>query len=199
MCHGYRVCHRYRTLSALPLVLLALLLGACQRSHLPEIRHAEAVELERFMGRWYVIGNIPTVFERGAHNAIEHYALRDDGRIDTTFSFRRDSFDGREREMNPVATVRDDPSNALWGMQFLWPFKADFRIVHVDEDYRETIIGRQKRDYVWIMARTPTLSEVDYQRLLALLDEEGYDISAIQRVPQCWQDECPAGDRTAMP
>ncbi|MBA3981604.1 MAG: hypothetical protein C0462_13490 [Alcanivorax sp.] len=190
--------HR-RLFISLPVLCLAVLLGACQSSNLPEIRNAEQVDLERFMGRWYVIANIPTIFERDAHNAIEHYALRDDGRIDTTFTFRRGGFDGREREMNPVATVRDDPSNAIWGMQFLWPFKADFRVVHVDDEYHETIIGRQKRDYVWIMARTPQISEEDYARLLALLDEEGYDINAIQRVPQCWQDDCPPGDDAAAP
>jgi len=40
-------------------------------------------------------------------------------------------------------------------MQFLWPFKAEYLIAYVDPDYSETIIARNNRDYVWIMARTP--------------------------------------------
>jgi apolipoprotein D and lipocalin family protein len=73
-------------------------------------------------------------------------------------------------------------------MQFLWPFKADYRIVFVNGDYTQTIIGRLKRDYVWIMARTPIISEEDYQDLLKMIAAQGYDLSQIQKVPQRWED-----------
>lgn len=174
--------------------LLSLLLSAvaCQSRPTEQIRHADHVDLPRFMGDWYVIASIPTVFERHAHNAVERYELRDDGRIDTTFTFRRGGFDGPERRMTPVATVRDHPSNALWGMQFVWPFRADFRVLYLAGDYSHTIIGRQKRDYVWIMAREPEIAGDDYRAMLAFLEREGYDIAAIERVPQCWQPSCAA-------
>lgn len=74
------------------------------------------------------------------------------------------------------------------GMQFIWPIKADYRIVYLNEDYTQTIVGREKRDYVWIMARTPQIPETDYLQMLQLLAEEGYDISQIQKVPQQWPD-----------
>ena len=48
--------------------------------------------------------------------------------------------------------------------------------------------GRQQRDYVWIMARTPQIPDADYQALLTLLADEGYDISKIQKVPQQWPE-----------
>ena len=54
------------------------------------------------------------------------------------------------------------------------------------EDYSVTLIGRQKRDYVWIMARTPTITEAEYQSLLERLSAQGYDITRIERVPQRW-------------
>jgi apolipoprotein D and lipocalin family protein len=71
-------------------------------------------------------------------------------------------------------------------MRFIWPIKADYRIVYLDDDYTQTIIGRQKRDFVWIMARTPTISDADYDRLVAYAESIGYDISLLQRVPQRW-------------
>lgn len=172
----------YRRISAI-LIMLCLLSGCASQ---PPIRTAEQVDLDRFMGDWYVIANIPTFIEKGAHNAVESYEMNEDGSIATTFSFRKGSFDGKKKTYHPTGYVQDDPSNALWGMQFIWPFKADYRIVYVDEDYQLTVIGRQKRDYVWIMAREPEISDADYQQLLALLDEEGYDIEAIQKVPQQW-------------
>lgn len=165
-------------------LMFVTMLSGCASQ--PPIRTAEPVDLQQFMGDWYVIANIPTFIEKGAHNAVESYEMNDDGTIATTFSFRQDSFDGERKSYQPTGYVEDDKSNAIWGMQFIWPFKADYRIIYVDADYELTIIGRQQRDYVWIMARESAISDADYQRLLALLKQEGYDIDAIQEVPQQW-------------
>ncbi|MEJ2172273.1 MAG: lipocalin family protein [Woeseiaceae bacterium] len=144
------------------------------------------VDIERFMGRWYVIANIPTFLEKGAHNAVETYTLDSDGSIATNFTYRKDSFEGKLKEYNPRGFIRDTESNALWGMRFVWPFKGDYRIVYLDEGYTQTIIGRQKRDYVWIMARTPEISGQDYDRLIEFVASIGYDVSKVQKVPQRW-------------
>ena len=144
------------------------------------------VDLERFMGDWYVIANIPTFLEKGAHNAVESYAMNEDGTIATTFVFRDGGFDGKEKEYHPKGLVLDKRTNARWGMRFVWPLKSDYRIVYLDEDYTQTIIARQKRDFVWIMARTPSISDEDFQRLVAFVESIGYDTSKIERVPQRW-------------
>jgi len=166
-------------------LLLATLAGCS--SH-PPIRIAEQVDIDRFMGDWYVIANIPTFLEKDAHNAVESYALNDDGSIATTFSFNAGSFDGERKVYRPTGYVGEDPSNAIWGMQFIWPIKADFRILHVDPDYQSTIIGRLARDYVWIMTRTPTIPEAEFTELTRIVAEAGYDVSRLQRVPQRWDN-----------
>lgn len=155
-------------------------------SSYPPIRTEASVDLQRFMGNWYVIANIPTWIEKGAHNAVESYKLKKDGSIATTFTFRQDSFDGKQKSYHPTGYVVDKQSNAVWGMQFIWPFEADYRIVYVSADYSQTIIGRLKRDYVWIMARTPSISDADYQKLVQLIKQQGYDTALIQKVPQQW-------------
>lgn len=162
-----------------------LILGGCA-SKGPEMKTVEHVDLQKFMGPWYVIANIPTFLEKEAYNAVETYRLNDDGTIATTFTFRKGGFDGKQKEYNPKGFVRDDDSNALWGMRFVWPIKADYRIVYLDDDYSKTIIGRQSRDYVWIMARTPTISESDYKMLLSKVESLGYDMTKVKRVPQSW-------------
>ncbi len=138
------------------------------------------------MGDWYVIGVIPTSPEKGAHNAVESYAMNADGTIATTFTFRKDGFDGELKEYHPKGFVTADPSNAVWRMQFVWPIKAEYLIVYLDDAYTTTVIARNKRDYTWIMSRTPTLPETEYQRLVDQLGEWGYDTSVIVRVPQRW-------------
>jgi apolipoprotein D and lipocalin family protein len=167
---------------------LAPLLGliGCQSAPLPPLTTVPHVELERFMGDWYVIANIPTFIERCAHNAIESYRLAEDGTIDTTFTFNADGFDGPLKRYTPRGFVREHESNAIWGMQFVWPIKADYRIVYLDADYSQTVVGRKQRDYLWIMAREPSMPDADYARLVEFVGEQGYDVSQIQRVPQRW-------------
>lgn len=144
-----------------PLVL-SLTLTACSPAK-PPLPLVDKVDLQRFMGDWYVIANIPTFIEKGAHNAVESYRLNPDGSIATTFTFRADSFQGPLKRYKPTGFVFDQKSNAVWGMRFIWPIKADYRITYLKPDYSQTIIGREARDYVWIMARTPQIPEADYQ------------------------------------
>jgi apolipoprotein D and lipocalin family protein len=180
---------RRNRLTAALLAPAFTLLAACQSPRLPELPTVAKVDLPRFMGDWYVIANIPTLIERGAHNAVESYALEADGTIATTFTYRADSFTGKRKQYHPRGFIVDRESNALWGMRFIWPIKADYRITYLAGDYSQTVIGRQRRDYVWIMARTPQIPETDYARLLALVAAQGYDISKVQRVPQQWPEQ----------
>ncbi len=174
-----------RAIRLLTIAALASLLGACATER-PELETVDFVDLDRFMGDWYVIANIPTFVEKGAHNAIETYAMNDDGTVDTRFTFYRDAFDGKYKEYNPRGFIRDTETNALWGMRFVWPFKADYRIIYLNDDYSQTIIGRQKRDYAWIMAREPQIPEDEYEELISFLASVGYDVNDVQLVPQQW-------------
>ena len=166
----------------LTLIISAMALSACSTS--PPLRTVPQVDLERFMGDWYVIANIPTFIERKAHNAVESYELVDQKQVATTFRFNQGSFDGPVKTYRPTGFVGDEPSNAIWGMQFIWPIKADYRIIYLNEDYTQTIIGRNKLDYVWIMARTPTIADSDYGMMVEFVGKQGYDTSKIRPVPQ---------------
>ena len=166
-------------------MIIASVTVGCAGSQ-PPIETVASVDLDRFMGDWYVIANIPTFVEKGAHNAVETYELNDDGSISTTFVFRKDSFEGKRKEYSPIGFVTNKETNAVWGMRFVWPIKADYRIVYLTEDYSQTIVARNKRDYVWIMARTPTIDEADYKKMTGMIEDMGYDLSKLRRVPQQW-------------
>ena len=166
---------------------LPALLSGCAHQP-PTITAMDRVDLPRFMGDWYVIAHIPSRFERRAHNAIESYTLAPDGRVLTTFQYRNDGFDTALKTMRPVGTVRPGSGDAVWDMQFIWPIRAEYVISYVDADYRQTIIGRSKRDYAWVMARTPTISEAEYAHLQQKLRDLGYSLEGLRRVPQRWPE-----------
>lgn len=176
------------------LVAVAIMLNACAGGAMNEVKPVNQVDINRFMGDWYVIGVIPTMIEKSAYNAVERYELNNDGTIATTFTYRKGGFDGPLKTYRPTGFVMPNTGNAIWGMQFIWPIKADFRIAFLDEDYQRTVIARNARDYVWLMARTPQLSEADYQEMVDFAASIGYDIGKIVRVPQRWNGASDKGE-----
>ena len=164
--------------------MLAMLTSAC--TPVEPLATVNYVDLDRFMGAWYVIANIPTFIETDAYNAIESYRLDDDGSIDTVFTFRAGGFDGEPKRYNPRGFIRNTETNAEWGMQFIWPIKADYRVIYLDPEYRTTVIGRNKRDYVWVMAREPAIAAAELDRLVELIGAAGYDTGKLRKVPQRW-------------
>ncbi|MEO0367759.1 MAG: lipocalin family protein [Pseudomonadota bacterium] len=164
----------------------ALLLSACA-AHNP-IPTPDYVDLDRFSGDWYVLASIPTIFEKDIVNATESYEKVADNKIATTFKYKKSFEDKEFKSMTPVGYVTDDPSNAIWKMQFIWPFKSDYRIAYVDDDYQSTIIARVKRDYVWILTRTPDVSEAEYQALSNRVKDLGYDLDKLTKVTHKWEE-----------
>ena len=166
---------------------LALALANCQTSQTgtsgklqPMSKH---VDLKRFMGDWYVHGNIPTFIEKEAFNAVESYELAEDGTIPTTFTFNKGGLDGPLKSYHPKGFVFDEETNAEWRMQFIWPFKADYLITYLSDDYREVIVGVPSRKYAWIMSRDKSISDERYGELVAELKRQGHDLSELRRVP----------------
>jgi len=166
----------------------AALVAACSTApDRPPLTTASQVDLQRYMGDWYVIASIPTFAETEAYNAVESYRLRDDGvHVDTTFTFHKGGFDGPQKRYTPVGTVVDQRSHAVWTMRFIWPIEADYRIMRIAPDYSWVVVGREKRDHAWIMARSPDMPDAEYGRLVEFLIAEGYDVSELRRVPQRW-------------
>lgn len=170
---------------------MVVTLAACSGTRAPDLRPLQReIDLDRFMGRWYVLAHIPidTVFasEANAYNAIEEYELEADGSIATTFTFREGSFEGEQKQFHPTAFVYDERTKTEWRMQFVWPIKAPYLILYVDEDYRTTLIGVPDRSYAWIMARTPEIAAREYDALVERLAMSGHDLGKLRRVPHRW-------------
>ncbi len=180
-----------RLAGAVPLAAVALsFLSACATT---PMKTADHVDIPRFMGDWYVLAHIPASAEKDAWNAVESYRL-EEGKTDaveTTFTFREGGFDGPLETLRPTGYVKEG-SGAEWGMKFYWwqgPFRFEYLVVHVDPEYRETVIGRSARDYVWVMARTPEVTDADWARLNGIVKDAGYDVTQLRKVPQRWGEK----------
>ena len=142
------------------------------------------VDLPCFMGAWYVIGTIPWFVEKENVGTMDVYKARPDGKIAITYFFHKKELSAARQEMHALGTVVDKESNATWGVQFIWPFKAPYLVIDLAPDYSTTVIGHPSRDLIWIMARTPTIPEATYQALLKNAASQGYDTTRVVKVPQ---------------
>lgn len=143
----------------------------------------EYVDMRRFMGDWYVHASVPTIFDKEPFNAVERYALNRDGTIATTYIYQDGAPDGPRKEMSAKGFVRNTETNAVWGMQFVWPIRADYRIVYLDDDYTTAVVARERRDYIWIMSRSPAIPDATLQLLLDFAETIGYERDRIRVVP----------------
>jgi apolipoprotein D and lipocalin family protein len=160
-----------------------LFLTGCSM-HSKNLKTVDNVDINKFMGDWYVIAHIPAFIEKNAYNAIESYSLNEDGTIATTFTFNKGDFYGPAKKYEPKGFVIAGTNNAEWGMQFLWPIKAQYKIVYLDSNYENTIVARDALDYVWLMSREKSIAEDKLKDFIEKIKAMGYNIDNLRMVPQ---------------
>lgn len=164
--------------------VLMLMVGCAAFGPKEPLPTVDQVDLERYMGQWYVIANIPYFGERGNVAGRAIYRPRDDGRMDDIYIYRKGNFEAPEKRLEGVAWVIDTDTNAEWKVRFYWPLSFGYHIVGLDDDYQWTMVGHPSRNYAWIMARAPEMDDALYQSLLDRFTALGYDATRLQKVPQ---------------
>lgn len=165
------------------IVVLGFLLVPCRGEYMETVKQ---VDIERFMGDWYVQGIIPNFIEKHAINGIESYSLIDENRVKIDYRFT-DRRTGKVKHMEPKAWIYNKKTYAEWRVQFIWPIKFPYLIIDLADDYSYTVIGVPNRKFVWIMSRQSQMSDAVYNGILERLQLAGYKIDKIVRMPQEWE------------
>jgi len=142
------------------------------------------IDLQRFMGRWYVIGRVPNFIERGHVASINTYTLRDDNKVSIRYQFR-EGFAEPEEEIDIRARVDEESGNRSWRTWFYRVVPTRSRILEVAPDYSWALIGYPGREMAWIFAREPDMDNATYRQLATRLRDK-YDVNTdkLKRVPQ---------------
>ena len=82
------------------------------------------------------------------------------------------------------AFIVPNSGNAKLKVQFFWPFKGKYWIINLAGDYSYAVVGHPDRKYLWILSRTPVMSEKIYEQIIAKIQKKGFDISKIKRTSQ---------------
>jgi apolipoprotein D and lipocalin family protein len=162
--------------------LFTFLLNACTFDDPNPPATVPKVDLERFMGDWYVISCIPTFLEKNIYNAVENYSLENDGTISVDFSFNKDSVDGERKSIKQKAFIHNEETNSEWRIQLFWPLKFPYLIIDLAEDYSWTVIAVPDRSHVWIMSRSLTIDSEVYSKILSNLKNDGFDLDKLEHI-----------------
>jgi apolipoprotein D and lipocalin family protein len=174
-----------RTLAAAAALLILSGCAAMGGASSRPLRPVAYLDLQRYMGGWFVIANIPYFAEKDCFDSVEGYALRPDGRIDNKFACREKSFDApMQPQLKTVATVYDRTSNAEWRVPLFNVIRVKYFVIDLDSEYRWAVIGHPSRRYGWVISRTPSLPDDIYAGILQRLRGQGYDPTKFVKVPQ---------------
>ena len=142
------------------------------------------IDLPKYMGRWWVIANIPYFAENGKVATADVYQLKADGKIDNVFAYRK-AFGQAEQQMSAEARVYPNTRNTHWQVRF-WGglVRAQLVILEVSPDYQWAILGNPDRSLAWIFSRNPIMDDAQLAVLSEKLRAYGYEPSKLKRVPQ---------------
>ena len=152
----------------------------------------ESVDIDRFMGKWYVLAGRFTFTEVEVHNGQESYTWNSEKqRIDVNFTYNQSGFDGPLLSIPQKAWIYDEKTKAHWKVSPFWPLKFNYLIVELDQDYKWTAIGVPDQKYLWIMARDWKNPTATIKIATERLRKKGYDVENLVLVPQRWPPRYP--------
>jgi apolipoprotein D and lipocalin family protein len=174
------------------LLPLILLLTSCTR--VPEgISPVSPFTLDRYLGSWYEIARLDHGFESGLTRVTAQYALRDDGGVDV-INRGYNPTAGDWEEATGKAYFVEDANTAHLKVSFFGPFYASYVVFELDPDYQYAFISGPSRDYLWLLARTPEVSDELKKHFIASARQKGFAVDDLIFVEQQGKQDDNAGN-----
>lgn len=166
------------------LLCVALLLAGCAAAPADPPRTVARVDLPRYLGTWYEIARLPMFAQDNAKTVCEDttatYTLRADGRI-AVLNRCLNVLDGdAPRAATGQAYAVPGSEGTKLRVSFFWPFFGDYWVIGLDPEYRWAVVGEPRRRYLWVLARTPAMTDADWAQAEAIARREGYALENLR-------------------
>lgn len=143
----------------------------------------KSLDLEKYSGKWYVIACIPTRFDKDWNYVTESYSLNKKGRIDIFTTYKKGDHHNEKSVTSRGFPIKES-NNVRWKVQFVWPFRADYRIEELSPDYTTVVIGHPKKKFLYIMNRSGKINAIQYEQILDRAVKRGYNLSGLRKIEQ---------------
>ena len=152
-----------------------------------------SVDLKKYAGTWYEIGRLPMYFQRNcAGNVTANYTEKTDGSGIIVTNKCVDE-KGSSIVAEGLAKPADDTGSKLkvtflpsW-IRWLPVGRADYWVLARDNDYKTALVGTPDKDYLWLLARSPNVSQETYAKYRQIAQQQGYDLKEFKLTPQTSQ------------
>jgi apolipoprotein D and lipocalin family protein len=151
-----------------------------------------SVDLNRYVGTWYEIAKLPNFFQRQCLGDVSAtYRQLEGGNVEV-LNRCRTSASGEPRFDSATGVAKaTDPSNAKLRVSFLPPALrwlpvgwGDYQVIELDPEYRWVVVGEPRRDYLWVLSRTPALPPGVYESLMKRAAELGFPVDKVVKTQQ---------------
>jgi len=159
-------------------IFILVTLTAC--TGIPEgIKPVEQFEVSRYLGKWYEIARLDHRFERGLTAINAEYSLRADGGL-RVLNSGYNIETGKRDQAEGKAYFLGRPDIGSLKVSFFGPFYGGYHIIELDKQaYQYAMITGPDLDYLWILARMPTLDQATLQRLIARAKFLGFAVDKL--------------------
>lgn len=155
-----------------------------------EVKAVSSVDLKRYSGKWFEISRYSNKYQKNCvGNTTATYALKEEGKFTVTNECLKK--DGTTIDAKGEGKIVDKTTNSKLEVRFAPGFLAflpsvwgDYWIIDLDANYQYAAIGDPKRQYLWILSRTPKLNDAAYQNILRRVETMGFNPGKLVKTPQ---------------
>ena len=138
---------------------------------------------QRYLGTWYEIARLDHSFEEGLSQVTAEYTLNDDGSIKViNRGYNAEAGEWKEAEGRAVFVGDSDVGHLK--VSFFGPFYASYVVFELDDQYTTAYITGYDRDYLWLMSRTPEVSDEVLDAFKERAEAEGFELGELIVVEQ---------------
>lgn len=148
------------------------------------VKTVPSVDVNKYAGKWYEIASFPQRFQKGCHCTTAEYTMTDKGYLIVENRCNRGSVHGKQSYIKGKAFVQKGSGNAKLKVQFFFPFRGKYWIIDLADDYSYAVVSHPNKKYLWILSRTPKMDDAVYQKIIARLEEKGFDLTKLQKTEQ---------------
>ncbi|MGM8899974.1 lipocalin family protein, partial [Psychrobacter sp. 1Y4] len=142
----------------------------------------DSVDLNEYAGTWYEIGRLPMYFQRKcAGDVTANYTQKTDG-SGIVVTNKCVSEDGSGITAEGLAKPVDESGSKLkvtflpkW-IRWIPVGRADYWVLARDADYKTALVGTPDKEYLWLLARSPNISQETYTKYRQIAQQQGYDL-----------------------
>ena len=159
------------------IVLAMLSILSCSKAPLETVPQ---VDIEKYSGTWYEIARLPNSFEKGLKCVTATYSLKKDGKIKV--ENRGVKEDGRVSDIEGTAWQSSKEYPGRLKVRFFWPFSGDYYIIKLADDYSYALVGSPSRKFLWILARSNSISDETKNELLQFAKQKGFEVEKMEMI-----------------